>query len=335
MKDGDLIWIQQSRSLPRAKSLTPNACNRPWTVVNVDSQGRIFLCLCDGWVPFAVGHVMDFNSFDEIFSSSDARRIQESIARGTYDYCDTRFCGVESHAITNHHDYYVSVGIDDSCNLQCPSCRPEMRFSNDTDFVMERSRWADRINQWIEKVPGRDIKVLIGSNGDPFASEVYRHLMRTKMSPQVHYDIRTNGLLVKKHLGSLPVLENLQQLEISIDAATADVYHDVRRPGRWSSLIENLDFVKELRLTYPFEVLAFFVIQRANLNDVLRFIDFCESYNMRPGFTLLQDWASWTDFSQHCVQQPDHPLHSDFLNIVRHPRFVSLNLDWAQSFQVR
>lgn len=331
MKDNDLIWIRETRGLPSAKSICANSCDLPWSVTNIDSRGRVFLCRCDGWVPFSVGHVLDFKNFAEVFASTQAQEIQQSIVRGTYDYCDTRYCGVETHAIKNQHDYYVSIGIDDSCNLQCPSCRPEMRFSNDKDFVAERSQWADRINEWIEQEPQADIKVLIGSNGDPFASEVYRHFMRTKMSPRVHYDIRTNGLLIKKHLGSLPVLSNLRQLEISIDAASPDVYHDVRRPGRWSSLKENLDFVRELRQTHQFNVLAFFVIQRANLCDVLPFIDLCESYEMTPGFTLLQDWSSWTNFAEHCVQTPTHPMHQIFLETVHHPRFRALNLDWAQS----
>lgn len=334
MKDHDLIWIRQTRSLPQAKSITAGRCDRPWKVANIDSHGRVFLCLCDGWVPFAVGHVMDFDSFDEIFASTMAKKIQQSILSGTYEYCDTRYCGVEIDHIVVEHDYYISVGIDDSCNLQCPSCRPEMRFSNDREFVWERSQWADRINQWIAQVPEAKVKVLIGSNGDPFASEVYRYFMQAKVSPRVKYDIRTNGLLLKKHLCSLPVINNLQQLEISIDAATAEVYHDVRRPGRWNTLIENLDYVRSLRALQPFKVIAFFVIQRANLCDVLPFIDLCEHYDMTAGFTLLQDWSSWPNFSDQTVHDASHPQYQQFVETVQHPKFVALNLNWARSFQI-
>lgn len=334
MKDDDLIWIRKSRALPMVKNLVAGHCDLPWSVTNVDSHGRVFVCRCDGWVPFAVGHVTEFNTFEEIFSSPVAQSIQQSISQGTYDYCDTRFCGVENHPIHNDHDIYVSVGIDDSCNLQCPSCRPSMRFSNDANFVQVRSDWADQINRWISAAAGKDIKVLIGSNGDPFASEVYRHFMQTKMSHSVKYDIRTNGLLIKKHLANLPVVANLTQLEISIDAASPEVYHDVRRPGRWNSLIENLDHVLELRKTYQFDVLAFFVIQRANLCDVIPFIDLCERYRMRPGFTLLQDWSSWPNFDDHCVQRPEHPMHQQFLDTVRHPRFTNLDIDWSKPYQL-
>lgn len=334
MKDDDLIWIRRSRGLPQPKVIAPNRCDRPWKVVNVDCHGRVFVCLCDGWVPWSVGHVMEFESFDEIFGSTTARRIQDSISAGTYDYCDVKYCGVEVVPVTVDYDYSVSVGIDDSCNLQCPSCRPDMRFSNDPEFVRERSQWADRINHWIQGVPQARVKVLVSSNGDPFASEIYRHFMRVQWSSGVNYDIRTNGLLIKKHLGTMPIVDNLQQLEISIDAATADVYHDVRRPGRWSTLIENLDFVEQLRTRREFRVIAFFVIQRANLGDVLPFIDLCERYRMIPGFTLLQDWSSWPDFSQHAVHDPGHPLYPQFVQTIKHPRFVALNLSWVNSLQI-
>ena len=73
MKDNDLIWIRRSRGLPQPKVIAPNRCEHPWKVTNIDCHGRVFVCLCDEWVPWTVGHVMDFESFDEIFGSVTAR----------------------------------------------------------------------------------------------------------------------------------------------------------------------------------------------------------------------------------------------------------------------
>lgn len=329
--DNDLKWIQRSRNLPSAKMISTNRCNYPWRVVNIDRLGRLFLCKCDGWVPFSVGHVLDYHSFDEIFSADLSRKIQDSITRGSFDYCDVRYCGITEHSIHNQ-GYYVSLGIDDSCNLQCPSCRSGMRFNTNTDYINERFAWVDQVQKWIQNEKAAPVRILIGSNGDPFASVLYRRMMQEKMPANIRYEIRTNGLLLPQHLPQLPISSQIDRLEISIDAASSAVYHDVRRPGKWSQLLDSLQFVSDLRRRQHIDVVGFFVIQKANLGDVIPFIDFCERWQMIPGFTLLQDWRSWSDFQPHCVHDPAHPMHAQFLKTMNHPKFRKLNLDWANNY---
>lgn len=332
--NNDLIWIQKTRGLPVDKVLPAGRCDLPWNTVNIDRQGRVFVCDCNGWVPFSVGHVMEFADLDDVFESPQARDVQQAIRDGNYRYCETSYCGVESQIKTTPYDYRIHLGMDDSCNLQCPSCRTSMIFRQDQEYLDQRFGWVDRINDWIAARPLSRIAVMIGSNGDPLASSVYRRFMSKYMLPTVDYEILTNGLLLERHLADLEILPNLRHLQISIDAASADVYHDVRRPGRWEQLLSSLDCVAELRQHHDFRVSAYFVIQRRNLDDVIPFIDFCYRYRMAPGFSLLRDWASWTDFDSHCVHQPKHELYDRFLSVIDHPKFRALNVPWAQSLQV-
>lgn len=329
--DNDLQWIQRSRGLPSTKSIPVHRCDYPRSVVNIDRHGRLFLCKCDGWVPFSVGHVLDYHSFQDIFGAPMSIKIQDSVDRGTFDYCDVRYCGITEQSITNQ-GYYISLGIDDSCNLQCPSCRGDMIFHTEPDYINTRMAWIDRVLLWINQAGGMPIKILIGSNGDPFASVLYRRLMQEKLPANIRYEIRTNGLLIKQHLPELPIAGQIDRLEISIDAASASVYHDVRRPGKWNQLLDNLAFVAQLRRTQKIELIGFFVIQKNNLSDVIPFIDFCRRFDMHPGFTLLQDWGSWSNFQEHCVQLESHPLYSRFLQTMNHPKFRQLNLDWARNY---
>ena len=51
----------------------------------------------------------------------------------TYDYCDTLSCGINKapktdtewtlYPLKNREEIHILLGMDDSCNLQCPSCR--------------------------------------------------------------------------------------------------------------------------------------------------------------------------------------------------------------------
>lgn len=333
MTEHDLVFHRNARNLPSKKIIPPNRCDWPWKEVHIDRLGRIFLCGCDAWVPYSAGHVLDFNSFGEIFTSSTAQMVQGSIGRGEYEYCDTTHCGVAAEIKSIPYDYEIQIGIDDSCNLQCPSCRPGMIFRDDTDYVTERQSWLVRVQSWINQVPDQKINILIGSNGEPFASPIYKEFLKSEFTPNVNYEIRSNGTLIKRHIDELSVLPNLKIIKLSIDAATAPTYERVRRPARWNTLLENIDYLNLLKDQFSFHVYASFVIQQENLEDVLEFINFCEDNEIDScDFTLLQDWGSFPNFSSQAVHLSNHPLHYRFRQIISDSRLVKLNPPWLINY---
>ncbi len=329
----DLVFHRNTRNLPSKKNIAASRCEFPWKEVHVDRLGRIFVCGCDAWVPYSIGHVLDFDSLAEIFSSSTAQMIQRSIELGEYEYCDTVHCGVASEFKRIAFDYEVQIGIDDSCNLQCPSCRTSMRFRDDDHYVNERNQWLQQIQKWIKQCPDKKINILIGSNGEPFASPIYKNFLKTDFNHNVNYEIRSNGTLIKKHINELSVLPNLKIIRLSIDAATAITYENVRRPAKWNNLLENIDYLNMLKDRYNFRVHASFVIQKQNLDDVLEFIDFCHDNDIDScDFTLLQDWGSFQDFDEQAVHRPGHALYRKFLQIISEPKFVKLQPAWLNNY---
>lgn len=331
--------MQKTRNLPSIKNhFAPNLCTFPWNQINIDTEGYIFLCACDAWVPFPVGHILEFESIDDIFNSPMAKDIQVSVVDGNYRYCDTVNCflskGTNLTNIYTPYDYSIHLGIDMSCNLQCPSCRSEFLFNDSEEFINERSSWVNRIRDWIKQKFNAKFYVTIGANGEPFASALYRQFLATEFAPNVHYYIRTNATLIKKHIANLKLLPNLHTLELSLDAASDSVYERVRRPGRWKSIIDNIDYLVDLRKKYNFEMSATFVIQRENINDIIPFISFCRSRGIGPTFNLLQDWASFKDFDTECVHRPGDALHSQFLEIISTKEFQSTNPHWLSNYNL-
>jgi MoaA/NifB/PqqE/SkfB family radical SAM enzyme len=277
--------------------------------------------------------VLDFYSFDEIFSSPVAQMVQNSISKGEYEYCDTKHCGVAAQIKNITFDYEIQIGIDDSCNLQCPSCRSGMIFKDDNDYVQERQSWLGRVQSWIDQKPDKKINILIGSNGEPFASPIYTNFLKSEFNENVNYEIRSNGTLIKRHINDLSILPNLKIIKLSIDAATAPTYERVRRPAKWNTLLDNIDYLNILKETYKFKIFASFVIQRENLEDVLTFIEFCDDNEIDScDFTLLQDWGSFHDFDAQAVHNPQHDLHYRFLQIIKDPKFVKLNPPWLYNY---
>lgn len=319
----DLIFIRRSRGLPKVKYITTGSCNYPSHVVNIDSQGRIFSCLCEAWLPWSLGHVMDFESIHEIMQHPTKKEIEHSQAQGHFAYCDTDHCGV-SQLHRKLLTLQIYVGIDDSCQLCCPSCRQESMFEKDYDIKLP---WVQRIVQWIKSINNETlIDILIGSHGDPFASKLYRLLITelAALDTPVRFQLRTNGLLLTRYLDELNILPRLTQLEISIDAATADTYEQVRKPGKWLTLLENLDYCLALRkLKKTFQVRANFVIQKNNYKEMPAFIDLCSKYQMTPNFTVLEDWNTFS-YRDNAVHLPGHAEYQQFVEVLSDSKLKSV-----------
>lgn len=310
--DDDLVYKRNTLSLPSIKSGIANHCMVPWNHVAVDHKGRIFICRCEGWLPFSVGHVTDFTSFDEIFSSEIAIKIQKSIINKEYEYCAVDYCGIKNG---NHksEDIHLNINIDISCNLSCPSCREHMIFVKDDRIISEKQRWIDIIVQWIEKSPKT---VIVGcQGGEPFASLLYSTVIEDLVKlPNTKFQITTNGTLLKSRSDLVEkIINKTDFFRISIDGASKDIYETVRRGAKWDSLLENLDYLKSLGKNHC----GMFVIQKQNISDVLSFVEFCKIYNLTPEYTVLQDWGTWHNFKDHCVHYRDSELYEQFKEIVK------------------
>lgn len=316
--DHDLIFLQRNRGLPSKKTIAPGLCNYTQHVINIDHRGRIFVCLCEAWLPYSVGHVMEFDKIEQIWSSPTAVRVTQSQLQGEYEYCDTQHCNVQQES-RRLNSIQIYIGIDDSCQLACPSCRNTPVFDKDYDVKLP---WVQRIVNWIKEIQDpRPVDVLIGSHGDPFASALYRKTISelAALEVPVRFQLRTNGLLLDRYISELNILPRLTQLEVSIDAASAETYEQVRRPGKWNALIENLEYCHQVRINQkPFFMIANFVIQQANYKEMPAFVELCRKYKMQPSFTVLQDWSTFV-YQDNAVHLPTHKEHHEFLKVLAQP----------------
>jgi hypothetical protein len=309
--DDDLVYKRTSFVLPSIKSGITNHCTIPWNHVTIDHKGRIFICQCDGWVPFSVGHVTDFSSLDEIFNSEQAIKIQKSITNKEYEYCAVDQCGIRNSNLSE--DIRININIDISCNLSCPSCREHIIFVKDAEIISEKMKWIDIIVGWIEKIPKT---VTVGcQGGEPFASLLYSTVIEDLAKlPNTKFQIITNGTLLKSRSDLVEkIINKTDFFRVSIDGASKDVYETVRRGASWDLLLENLNYLKTLGKRHY----GMFVIQKHNIEDILPFVEFCEIYNLTPGYSVLQDWGTWHNFTDHCVHRRDSVLYDRFKEITQ------------------
>jgi MoaA/NifB/PqqE/SkfB family radical SAM enzyme len=148
---------------------------------------------------------------------------------------------------------------------------------------------------------------MMSGNGDPFASLIYRPLL-IEMEPTDNIKIRmlTNGLLLKKLLPSMKIKQSIKYLDISMDAGDKETYEVVRLGGSWKVLLDNLDYIKE---HVDAEVTLKFVFQKRNLDSLDNFVKLLEKYQFLGNVTPLEDWNTMTDFAEHDILNPEHPLY--------------------------
>jgi MoaA/NifB/PqqE/SkfB family radical SAM enzyme len=281
-------------------------CPRPFDTILIDKKGSCYACECQSWLPQSLGN-LQIQGLDEIVSSRMRGHLQSSVEDGTYRYCNEHQCsyiksGGVLHGRTTHLAH-LRLAIDDSCNLRCPSCRKDMIFHKEGPAYELGIRLADKINEWLLNYE-QPIQVHIGSDGDPFASHVYRHFMaRTPAKPNFTYSILTNGLMFKEFHDKVPhVIGQMQELGVSIDGATKETYQRLRLGGRWEKINECLETMAELKQKIGFRFIMHFVVQKDNYHEMQQMIDLGEKYGAdRVWLNKIEDWGTTDNFKEQDI----------------------------------
>ena len=292
-----------------------NICPKPFDTVLIDKLGSCYLCECTSWLPQSAGN-LHIQSLESIVTSPMAQELQNSITDSSYRYCNNKQCSYLLDArndsvpwgktIPNKQVKNIRLAIDDSCNLSCPSCRTHQIFERDRFQLRKRYRLADRIIEYVKK-QSHTINIHVGSDGDPFASLVYRYFVKEiKDLPNVRFTIQTNGLLIKKmYHRHTEMFKKLDVLNISIDGATKTTYELLRRGGSYEKIIENLKFIKELNK--KFIVRVHVVVQEKNFKEMFDFIELAKRYNINNIiFNRIENWNTNSNFNQNNIFSKHH-----------------------------
>lgn len=322
-------------SLPRGRTHpTPitNSCNVPWHHVTVDFNSQVLLCTCDGWLPIPVGVVDDFDSLDDIWNCKTAKFLQQDIIDKKFTWCAVEHCGIlQRNIVEGVHT--LSLNIDESCNLACPSCRRSQVMLDQGPEYNKKLAQVNRIMSWLQKFD-RPIQITLSGNGDPFASKILRPLIQTYQPlPKQRFTLKTNGLLIKKLLDSSTIKKAINVYFISVDAGSSNVYEKVRRLGKWNVLLDNLEWLKNNK--DGANVMLDFVVQKDNLDDMFAFAELCKEFGFVASYSALFDWGSWNSapvvqpdqytiqngtFLDHDVTNTSHPDHLKFVTLLNQLR---------------
>jgi len=253
---------------------------------------------------------MDIASFDKIWQTPRAIALQQDVSSKKFTYCSVDSCNIKKQDVV-FENYYINLNYDESCNLACPTCRPKAINITSGAQYEQKLKMSKHISKLISKFD-QVCTINMSGNGDPFASLIYRKfLMTVNPNPKHRYRLLTNGLLLKKLLSKTKIYNNIDVIDISIDAGDQQTYERVRKGGSWSALMENLDYLKSLDLDVLIRLNM--VVQVENFHSIKHFDKLLQKYNWNGRISRLEDWSTFNkkQWQWRNISDKSHPLHGN------------------------
>ncbi len=282
-------------------------------------------------------------SVEGVLNSRVALDIRKSVTDGTYKYCNHVDCGamvrdtltrvenapevirtaMETKDFRLDHPSEVMFAFDQTCNLSCPSCRTERIVEKPSQSTAKARAVEDKFAPLLAKA-----KILhINPAGELFASKPSRKVLEMisdEAAPDVKLAIISNGTLFsEQEWNKYPGIHNrVQSIRISIDAATKVTFEKLRRLGRYEPFIENMRFLRHLRMTVVPQLKFSFTYQIENFREMPAFVDFCEEMHADYAiFERLQNIAyTLADYLERAVHRPEHRLYGEFIEVINTPK---------------
>jgi MoaA/NifB/PqqE/SkfB family radical SAM enzyme len=316
-------------------------CRAPFENLETEPNGDVYFC-CPAWLPKPIGNIHK-DGHEAIWNSQAARDIRASIHDQSYRHCSRLHCPklsgngldpiekVQRSALgrivaarrtrLDHGPKKIVLSHDRSCNLACPSCRSSMIVAHKAEQA-EMNALADRT---IFPMLATADRVRITASGDPFGSAHFQYVLRNldqSRNPRLKVDLQTNGLLLTPALWErLKLAGRVGQLLVSVDAARAETYRVVRRPGSFEVLEQNLIFFGELRKANLVERFRLdFVVQARNYKEMPQFVEMARKLGCDGvKFQMIRSWGAMSpaEFAAQYIGDRSHPEYSSFIDILR------------------
>ncbi|ADK32310.1 SPASM domain-containing protein [Brachyspira pilosicoli] len=312
-------------------------CKLPFSYLEIDTNGDVRTCCLPYIKGLSIGNIFK-QKFEEILNSDTAKYIRNNCLNEDYSMCNLKLCHpnkmeniylLNSKYVDNtiykqnlNKVNIIKFSYDNDCNINCKSCRTKI-YRNSKEYINELDEKARKY--FLPIIKYTDKVCLIGS-GDPLASKHTRNFIKmiVESYPNIKFDLHTNGLLLnEKILMELNILDKLSYIQISMHAATKEVYDQIVLGGNFDILISNLEFIYKLKMEKKIEdIFLFFVVSKINLKDAKKFVLLAKKYSAQSFFWNLRDWG--TEYSRESMVD-EYDIYEVFKDKIFNDESVHLN----------
>ena len=135
-----------------------------------------------------------------------------------------------------HPGLPVSVSIEPTtaCNLGCPECPSGLKmFSRKTGNIK-----VDDFSRWIDSMAHHLIHLNLYFQGEPFIHPEFLRLVAHAHRKRIFTSTSTNGHFITEEIARETIASGLDQLIISMDGVTQEVYEQYRVHGKLDKVLE-------------------------------------------------------------------------------------------------
>lgn len=165
----------------------------------------------------------------------------------------------------------LSIGTTSYCNLKCIQCPRE---GHDGNLMPFDERLDLDYFQSLEPFLRRAKDVSLYGLGEPMIDRHYFETVRYVTSHGGNVSLSSNGTLLDDDRCREAVLSGIKSIGISLDASTAGTFNEVRPPGGFDKIIENIQRLTRIKhklgSPHPRLLLSFGVMPQ-NIHDLPAF----------------------------------------------------------------
>ncbi len=161
------------------------------------------------------------------------------------------------------------IEVTNVCNSRCASC--PLTYDHFLPFEPKQPMSWETFRRIVDQVPHIERAVLHGI-GEPLLNKDLPRFVAHLKSRGAHVLFNTNAILLNQRRGDALVDAGLDELRVSLDAVTPELYARLRGVNRLAAVIDNLKaFVARHGAKQP-KVSLWFVGMQANLGQIPDFV---------------------------------------------------------------
>jgi len=224
----------------------------------------------------------------------------------------------------------ISIEINGTCNLNCIMC--PRRNTNKERLV---NIPYDKIKTILEKVCPYTQQIEIGGLGESLCHPDFKKIVKTIKDYGCKLCFSSNGTFFDNDEMSNFLVENVNVISISIDAATKETYQKIRIGGDFDKVIngiKRLQNKKAERQSSTPKLLSKFTVSRLNYHEVIDFIKLstdlgltvtlghviCTDDEMRQKLAIYNDSKLMEEYLSLLKNDPEHNFSKNIM-ITRPP----------------
>ena len=170
------------------------------------------------------------------------------------------------------------VDVTSRCNLDCHMCWREFTFANAFgDMSLETFKNILPLMDNLDRVT-------LQASGEPFMNRNFIEMLRLTAQRNNGIVFATNGTIMSEKYAEELVHNRVQQVLVSLDAATRQTYEKIRIGSKWEHVLKNIQIMIDTRTRLNSarpDITMEFVLMRSNVEELPEFVRLAHRFGIK------------------------------------------------------